>query len=189
MVCLHNRIHIYKYFYTLCPTIPVILCDLWACQWHFPAGSTAKYSICLNVHVYANLLDSFLLKHLTNMWFSLIIQTHDSHPYKITGKLSAEEICALLGCYGAWIHALSVNRCEEELILCTHLKWAVGKVLYNVRVYPSLCFQTSDEFNRLQNLIPKSQCQLRAPRAAAAVALINPVLRRNVLRILYDYHN
>ena len=44
----------------------------------------------------------------------------------------------------------------------------------------------SDEFNRLQNLIPKSQWQLCAPRA---VALINPVFRRNVLRILYDYHN
>jgi len=44
----------------------------------------------------------------------------------------------------------------------------------------------SDEFNRLQNLIPISQWQFCVPRA---VALIHPVFRHNILRILYDYHN
>ena len=38
----------------------------------------------------------------------------------------------------------------------------------------------SDEFNRLQNLIPISQWQLCVPRA---LALINPVFPHNVLHI------
>jgi hypothetical protein len=70
---------------------------------------------------------------------SLNKQTRDSHPRKTTGKLSTEEICHVLGYYADRIHKLFVERREEELILRTHLKWAIGKFLYSL--YPSLCFR------------------------------------------------